>query len=90
MLLVVLHVSLNLVVLFLPVVSVVLWIGDLNYRISDLDVDDVKELISKKEFETLHTFDQVIVAFFRCYFSSLKSPFDTYTLLCFPAQEADQ
>uniref|UniRef100_A0A3Q3QQJ1 phosphoinositide 5-phosphatase n=2 Tax=Monopterus albus TaxID=43700 RepID=A0A3Q3QQJ1_MONAL len=39
--------------------NVVLWIGDLNYRISDLDVDDVKELISKKDFETLHSFDQL-------------------------------
>lgn len=39
----------------------VLWIGDLNYRISDLDVDDVKELISKKDFETLHNYDQVIL-----------------------------
>ena len=37
----------------------VLWIGDLNYRISELDVSNVKELISKKDFETLHSFDQV-------------------------------
>lgn len=40
-------------------ISVVFWIGDLNYRISDLDVKDVKELISKKDFETLHSYDQV-------------------------------
>ncbi|XP_017271114.1 type II inositol 1,4,5-trisphosphate 5-phosphatase isoform X2 [Kryptolebias marmoratus] len=39
--------------------NVVLWVGDLNYRISDLDVDSVKELISKKDFETLHTHDQL-------------------------------
>uniref|UniRef100_A0A7N5ZVL3 phosphoinositide 5-phosphatase n=1 Tax=Anabas testudineus TaxID=64144 RepID=A0A7N5ZVL3_ANATE len=39
--------------------NVVLWIGDLNYRISDLDVDNVKELISNKDFETLHTYDQI-------------------------------
>uniref|UniRef100_A0A672G075 phosphoinositide 5-phosphatase n=1 Tax=Salarias fasciatus TaxID=181472 RepID=A0A672G075_SALFA len=39
--------------------NVVLWIGDLNYRISDLDVDSVKELISKKDFEALHSFDQL-------------------------------
>ncbi|CAN9513823.1 unnamed protein product [Ophioblennius macclurei] len=39
--------------------NVVLWIGDLNYRISDLDVDNVKELISKKDFETLHSYDQL-------------------------------
>ncbi|XP_061145618.1 type II inositol 1,4,5-trisphosphate 5-phosphatase isoform X2 [Syngnathus typhle] len=39
--------------------DVVLWIGDLNYRISDLDVNNVKELISKKDFEMLHTYDQL-------------------------------
>uniref|UniRef100_A0A3Q0SLY3 phosphoinositide 5-phosphatase n=1 Tax=Amphilophus citrinellus TaxID=61819 RepID=A0A3Q0SLY3_AMPCI len=39
--------------------DVVLWIGDLNYRISDLDVDNVKDLISKKDFETLHSYDQL-------------------------------
>lgn len=42
------------------VTSVILWIGDLNYRISDLEVDNVKELISKKDFETLHSYDQVL------------------------------
>lgn len=39
--------------------SVVLWLGDLNYRLSDLDVDNVKDLIAKKDFETLHSYDQV-------------------------------
>ncbi|CAJ1062706.1 type II inositol 1%2C4,5-trisphosphate 5-phosphatase isoform X1 [Xyrichtys novacula] len=39
--------------------DVILWIGDLNYRISDLEVDYVKDLISKKEFETLHNYDQL-------------------------------
>ncbi|XP_014327713.1 type II inositol 1,4,5-trisphosphate 5-phosphatase isoform X1 [Xiphophorus maculatus] len=39
--------------------NVVLWIGDLNYRISDLDVDSVKDLISKNDFETLHSYDQL-------------------------------
>uniref|UniRef100_A0A665TA73 phosphoinositide 5-phosphatase n=1 Tax=Echeneis naucrates TaxID=173247 RepID=A0A665TA73_ECHNA len=39
--------------------NVVLWIGDLNYRISDLEVDHVKELISKRDFETLHSYDQL-------------------------------
>jgi len=38
---------------------VVLWLGDLNYRISELDVDHVKDLITKKDFETLHNHDQV-------------------------------
>uniref|UniRef100_A0A1A8BEF9 phosphoinositide 5-phosphatase n=1 Tax=Nothobranchius kadleci TaxID=1051664 RepID=A0A1A8BEF9_NOTKA len=39
--------------------NVVLWIGDLNYRISDLEVDSVKELIIKKDFKTLHKNDQL-------------------------------
>ncbi|XP_059195702.1 type II inositol 1,4,5-trisphosphate 5-phosphatase isoform X2 [Centropristis striata] len=39
--------------------DVILWIGDLNYRISELDVSNVKELIGKKDFETLHSFDQL-------------------------------
>ncbi|XP_054903286.1 type II inositol 1,4,5-trisphosphate 5-phosphatase isoform X1 [Poeciliopsis prolifica] len=39
--------------------NVVLWIGDLNYRISELDVDSVKDLISKNDFETLHSYDQL-------------------------------
>lgn len=39
--------------------SVILWIGDLNYRITELDVSNVKELISNKDFETLHNYDQV-------------------------------
>ncbi|XP_061918345.1 type II inositol 1,4,5-trisphosphate 5-phosphatase [Entelurus aequoreus] len=39
--------------------DVVLWIGDLNYRISELDVNNVKDLISKKDFEMLHTYDQL-------------------------------
>ncbi|XP_015230889.1 PREDICTED: type II inositol 1,4,5-trisphosphate 5-phosphatase isoform X1 [Cyprinodon variegatus] len=39
--------------------DVVLWIGDLNYRISDLDVDKVKDLITKNDFETLHSYDQL-------------------------------
>lgn len=41
------------------VCSVVLWIGDLNYRISDLEVDHVKNLILKEDFEALHNHDQV-------------------------------
>lgn len=45
--------------LCLSVLSVVLWLGDLNYRISELDVDHVKVLITKKDFETLHNYDQV-------------------------------
>ncbi|XP_049336450.1 type II inositol 1,4,5-trisphosphate 5-phosphatase isoform X2 [Astyanax mexicanus] len=39
--------------------SIVLWLGDLNYRISDLEVDHVKGLILKKDFETLYSHDQL-------------------------------
>lgn len=39
--------------------DIILWIGDLNYRISELDVDNVKELISAKDFETLLNYDQL-------------------------------
>uniref|UniRef100_A0AAY4D883 phosphoinositide 5-phosphatase n=1 Tax=Denticeps clupeoides TaxID=299321 RepID=A0AAY4D883_9TELE len=39
--------------------NIVLWLGDLNYRISDLDVDQVKDLIAKKDFEMLHSCDQL-------------------------------
>uniref|UniRef100_A0A9J7Z1V5 phosphoinositide 5-phosphatase n=3 Tax=Cyprinus carpio TaxID=7962 RepID=A0A9J7Z1V5_CYPCA len=39
--------------------NVVLWLGDLNYRISDLEVDHVKDLIAKKDFETLYNHDQL-------------------------------
>lgn len=51
--------------------SVVFWIGDLNYRISNLDVKYVKELISKKDFEALHSYDQVTTRMVSS-FSSLK------------------
>lgn len=51
--------------------SVVFWIGDLNYRISNLDVKDVKELISKEDFEALHNYDQVTTQMVSS-FSSLK------------------
>ncbi|XP_067255530.1 type II inositol 1,4,5-trisphosphate 5-phosphatase isoform X3 [Chanodichthys erythropterus] len=39
--------------------DVVLWLGDLNYRISELEVDHVKDLIAKKDFETLCNHDQL-------------------------------
>ncbi|XP_077455296.1 type II inositol 1,4,5-trisphosphate 5-phosphatase isoform X1 [Stigmatopora argus] len=39
--------------------DVILWIGDLNYRISELEVENVKELIAKKDFERLHAYDQL-------------------------------
>lgn len=39
--------------------SVVLWLGDLNYRISDLEVERVKQLIKDKDFQTLYNYDQL-------------------------------
>lgn len=48
--------------------SVILWLGDLNYRIEELDVEKVKKLIEEKAFQTLYGYDQVQIAtctFFR-------------------------
>lgn len=39
--------------------SVILWLGDLNYRIEELDVEKVKKLIEEKAFQTLYAYDQV-------------------------------
>ncbi|XP_041089959.1 type II inositol 1,4,5-trisphosphate 5-phosphatase isoform X2 [Polyodon spathula] len=39
--------------------NLVLWLGDLNYRISDLEVERVKQLIQDKDFQTLHRYDQL-------------------------------
>lgn len=42
--------------------SVILWLGDLNYRIEDPDVEKVKKLIEEKAFQTLYAYDQVPAA----------------------------
>ncbi|XP_046892778.1 type II inositol 1,4,5-trisphosphate 5-phosphatase isoform X1 [Hypomesus transpacificus] len=39
--------------------SVIFWLGDLNYRINDLDLENVKDLISKKDLKTLYDYDQL-------------------------------
>ncbi|ELW48211.1 Type II inositol-1,4,5-trisphosphate 5-phosphatase [Tupaia chinensis] len=39
--------------------DVILWLGDLNYRIEELDVEKVKKLIEAKDFETLYGYDQL-------------------------------
>lgn len=39
--------------------SVVLWLGDLNYRLEDLDVAKVKQLVDEKAFLELCQYDQV-------------------------------
>lgn len=42
--------------------SVILWLGDLNYRIEELDVEKVKKLVEEKAFQTLYAHDQVQMA----------------------------
>lgn len=37
----------------------VFWIGDLNYRITDLELEKVKELIKENKLEELHKVDQL-------------------------------
>ncbi|XP_060062163.1 type II inositol 1,4,5-trisphosphate 5-phosphatase isoform X2 [Erinaceus europaeus] len=39
--------------------DVILWLGDLNYRIEELDVEKVKKLIEEKSFQILYTYDQL-------------------------------
>ncbi len=39
--------------------DMVYWIGDLNYRITDLDLDLVKENIRLNKFEELYQADQL-------------------------------
>ncbi|MBZ3878353.1 Type II inositol 1,4,5-trisphosphate 5-phosphatase [Sciurus carolinensis] len=38
--------------------NVILWLGDLNYRIEELDVEKVKKLIEEKAFQTPYAYDQ--------------------------------
>lgn len=39
--------------------DVILWLGDLNYRIEELDMEKVKKLIEEKDFQTLYAYDQL-------------------------------
>ncbi|XP_053563136.1 type II inositol 1,4,5-trisphosphate 5-phosphatase isoform X2 [Bombina bombina] len=39
--------------------DVILWLGDLNYRLKDVDMDKVKKLIEDQEYQTLYKFDQL-------------------------------
>ena len=45
----------------------VFWIGDLNYRISDIDIESVKKLIEKKDYRKLQEYDQVSNLFILIY-----------------------
>lgn len=42
--------------------SVILWLGDLNYRLEELDVAKVKQLVEEKAFPELCQYDQVLVS----------------------------
>lgn len=42
--------------------SVILWLGDLNYRLEELDVVKVKQLIDEKAFLELCQYDQVLMS----------------------------
>ncbi|XP_075051503.1 type II inositol 1,4,5-trisphosphate 5-phosphatase isoform X2 [Mixophyes fleayi] len=39
--------------------DVVLWLGDLNYRLKEIEKEKVKKLIESKDYTTLYTFDQL-------------------------------
>ncbi|XP_036394832.1 type II inositol 1,4,5-trisphosphate 5-phosphatase isoform X3 [Megalops cyprinoides] len=39
--------------------DIVLWLGDLNYRLHDVEVDQVKNLLSTNDFKTLQSYDQL-------------------------------
>lgn len=37
----------------------VFWLGDLNYRLNDLDIDTVKSMIKNSKLKDLMSYDQV-------------------------------
>ncbi|KAG8588293.1 hypothetical protein GDO81_005938 [Engystomops pustulosus] len=39
--------------------DVILWLGDLNYRLKDIDMEKAKKLIECKDYITLYKFDQL-------------------------------
>jgi len=41
---------------------VILWLGDLNYRLEELDVAKVKQLVDEQAFLELCQYDQVLMS----------------------------
>ena len=41
------------------ILSIVFWLGDLNYRLSEIENESVKQLVTKREFSKLMKYDQV-------------------------------
>ncbi|XP_044142990.1 type II inositol 1,4,5-trisphosphate 5-phosphatase isoform X2 [Bufo gargarizans] len=39
--------------------DVVLWLGDLNYRLKEVEMERAKKLIESKDYQTLYNFDQL-------------------------------
>ena len=39
--------------------SMIFWLGDLNYRVSELDGETVKNLCKAQDFETILKYDQL-------------------------------